>query len=277
MRTWLRSPAVIAGLLGVLVTLVSPASAEAQRRGRRGPAGHTSIVVGAAHSPFWFYGQWYPYPWGPYGPYPPGYWYPAFDVASSIRIRATPRQAEVYVDGSRAGTVDDFDGIFQRLHVEPGAHEIALYLPGYRTVREERYFGPRSSHTIEVVMERLAEGETSGPPPSPAPRPPDAGPGTDLRRGAPPRRLPPYEPTEASAAYGSLAIRVQPADAEILLDGKPWSVPAGAELITIRATEGRHRIEIRKDGYAPFVEDVMVRRGRTLTLNVSLRRSGVSH
>jgi hypothetical protein len=42
--------------------------------------------------------------------------------------------------------------------------------------------------------------------------------------------------------------------------------------MTIRLPEGRHRIEVRREGYARYVEDVLIRRNATLTLNVSLRR-----
>jgi hypothetical protein len=36
----------------------------------------------------------------------------------------------VYVDGYYAGIVDDFDGTFQRLTVEPGPHQIEIVVPG---------------------------------------------------------------------------------------------------------------------------------------------------
>ena len=47
-----------------------------------------------------------------------------------VRIQGAPRQAEVYVDGNYAGIVDDFDGTFQRLDLEPGSHEIEIRTPG---------------------------------------------------------------------------------------------------------------------------------------------------
>src|SRR5215813_460432 len=67
--------------------------------------------------------QWYPYPY----PYP--YYYPVyFRPEADVRVLATPKQAEVYVDGYYAGIVDDFNGVFQRLHVAPGDHAITLHL-----------------------------------------------------------------------------------------------------------------------------------------------------
>jgi hypothetical protein len=47
-----------------------------------------------------------------------------------IRIQGAPRDAEVYVDGAYAGVVDDYDGVFQRLDLEPGSHEIEIRTQG---------------------------------------------------------------------------------------------------------------------------------------------------
>ena len=63
-----------------------------------------------------------------------------------------------------------------------------------------------------------------------------------------------------------------PGDAELSIDGEKWPAPAGQDRTAIRLPEGRHRIEIQKDGYARYVEEVLVRRDQTLTLNVSLIR-----
>ena len=62
-----------------------------------------------------------------------GYGYRLRAPDASVRLDVKPKEAEVYVDGYYAGVVDDFDGTFQRLRVEPGEHEIELWLDGYRT------------------------------------------------------------------------------------------------------------------------------------------------
>src|SRR3977135_3801395 len=91
----------------------------------------------------------YPYP------YPVYHWY---EVEGSIRIQAEPKTAEVYVDGFYAGIVDDFDGLFQRLHVRPGPHAIELYQDGYRPVTQRVYVPSDSTLTIKSKMEKLAPG-----------------------------------------------------------------------------------------------------------------------
>jgi hypothetical protein len=49
-----------------------------------------------------------------------------------VRLDVQPRFAEVHVDGYFAGTVDDFDGTFQRLELEEGPHSIEIRAPGYQ-------------------------------------------------------------------------------------------------------------------------------------------------
>jgi hypothetical protein len=50
-----------------------------------------------------------------------------------VRLEVLPRHAEVLVDGYYAGIVDDFDGTFQRLELEEGAHTIEIRAPGFQT------------------------------------------------------------------------------------------------------------------------------------------------
>jgi hypothetical protein len=56
-----------------------------------------------------------------------------FDIGE-LRLDVSPRQAQVYVDGYFAGTVDDFDGAFQAIRLAPGAYRIDIVAPGYETL-----------------------------------------------------------------------------------------------------------------------------------------------
>jgi hypothetical protein len=212
-------------------------------------------------------------------PYPPPFGYPVrYDIDSSVRIIATPRDAEVYVDGYYAGIVDDFDGFLQRLHVPPGAHEIALYRDGYRSVHQKIYVTPRSSHKFHYTMTPLAAGEPNEPrPATPPPQPgPAPQPGAPYPPSYPPQRTPqrmppgqPASPAEMSR-FGTLSIRVQPGNAEIHVDGERWRGPEGDEHLVVQLSEGTHHVEVLKDGYQKFSADIQVRRGETTPLNVSL-------
>ena len=57
-----------------------------------------------------------------------------------------------------------------------------------------------------------------------------------------------------------------------MIDGEPWRSPAGADRLVVHVSAGSHRVEIRKDGYDPFVIAVEITRGETTVLNVSLAR-----
>lgn len=261
-----RSRAFVLSTVVAALFLVSavPSLAEAQRRHRR------PVVVTPYHH-HWLYDPW----WGPWGGpyrYPP-YIYAIRDTTSSLRLEVTPRQAQVFVDGYYAGIVDEFDGVFQRLRIEPGGHVITLYLEGYRTVEQDLYLRPGADQRLRLTLEPLAPGEQAQPP-----TPPQAvdEPGVSV---PPVRGVPrdPYGPgaiereaPRAPTRFGTLSLRVQPADAEIFIDGERWSGPTDRGFITIQLTEGRHRLEVRKTGLATYTEDVLIRRDRTLTLNVAL-------
>jgi hypothetical protein len=254
----------------------APTLAEAQRRRpARGPVVRSYVYVGPYAYPRFYSGWWYQ--WGyPYPPY--GYRYGLNDFTASLRLQVTPRDAEVFVDGYRAGVVDDFDGVFQRLRLRPGGHEITIFLEGYETARQAIYLEIGGDRKLEFSLNRLAAGERSEPPPPPSPSAYDEE--DDGRRSAPPaRRSQPsgddrdvvVERAESNARFGTLSLRVQPGDAEILIDGERWSAPANQDRVSIQLTEGRHRVEVRRQGMASYAEDVLIRRGATMTLNVSLK------
>ena len=209
-------------------------------------------------------------------PFPP-YRYPNIHADASVRLDVSPRDAEVYVDGYYAGVVDDFDGILQRLRVEPGQHEITLYRDGYRAVHQRVYLTRDRTFKIKQQMEKLPAGEVGEPRPLPPPLPAGAQRPVSVPRNGrgTPRNLPPPNappPGDASpASTGRLSIQVQPADASVLIDGQPWPASPGQDTVMLDLSEGRHVIQVRKAGYVGYLTEVDVRRGETATVNVTLR------
>jgi hypothetical protein len=114
---------------------------------RQGPPPHWG--GGGGHIPGYFPGYYYPYTFGvawdpfwwggysdPVGGYP-GYgggggapdndaWY------GSLKLKVKPSDAQVYVDGYFSGLVDDYDGLFQKLNLEVGAHRVEVKADGYQ-------------------------------------------------------------------------------------------------------------------------------------------------
>jgi hypothetical protein len=264
--SWNKRYLRIAAALIVAVSV--PALAHAQRGGRRVLAARP-VLVAPYFSPFYDPFFWDSYRWGY-----PGWYGPAFDTrnfidGSSARIQVTPKHTEVYVDGYLAGVVDDFDGVAQRLRVAPGEHLIELYLDGHKTIAQTILFQPGQSYRIRHAMEPLAAGEAAPSRPKPNPN-------------APPATPPPFDafgrraggtPAEARNMTGAaIAIRVQPGDAMVLVDGEQWQ--SSGDRLDIQVSPGEHRIEVRKDGYQPFSTTIRVAPGQTSPVNISLTKSG---
>lgn len=278
----------------LLAAAMWPSEALAQRHYGHSHS-HVAVGVGVGfgyypyfYSPFYFspfyspyYWGWYPF-WG-YPPYGYGYGYggPAF---SEARLQMKPVDADVYVDNYYVGRVDDFDGIFQRLDLPPGEHEIIVYRDGYKTYRYKNLFRPGEGYKVQAALEPLAQGEAQEPRPQAPPRSADqqpAGPPSAYPGGGDPGRTMPLPERRGSdrvlvqpSGFGTLAIRVQPADAVVTVDGERWDSPEGGSRLQLQLAAGRHQIEVRKDGFKPYSTTVEIHAGETQTVNVSLPSSG---
>jgi len=206
-----------------------------------------------------------PYP-GPatQGPYP---------ADSSMRLQVKPRDTQVFVDGYYAGIADDFDGTFQRLHLEAGQHSLQLFLPGHRLHIQDLYLQPGNTFTVRHTMEPLKNGEVEPERPTGAARGP-----RPMAPGSVPPPLPPSPPASDASpptgsrsvdAYGAVRIRVQPGHDLVLIDGERWNGGSTDEM-EVQLPPGRHTIEVRKDGYRDYLTEISVKPGETTKLNVAL-------
>ena len=96
------------------------------------PYGYGAFGLGYFYyDPYRWYPGYYPYGYG-YSPgYSPGYGAGfGFDIGE-LRLQVFPRNAQVFVDGYYAGTVDDYDGMFQALKLEAGPYQIRISAPGF--------------------------------------------------------------------------------------------------------------------------------------------------
>ena len=276
-------PAAVAAVIAL-----SPADAAAQRRVVRHAPPRVVVGVGVHYGypvygypyyraplyrsayfydPFWWGYADYQFPRYPYPPYGYGY----YDSSSDLRVQVNPKQAEVYVDGYLTGNVDDFDGVFQRLRLPPGEHEVTIYAQGYRSITQRMLFRPFESYTIKDTLQPAAAGDAAEPRPTPSSR---TQPSTARVPGERPDdpgqyRAPDRDADRGGDRFGTVAVRVQPADAEVMIDGEHWEAPS-RERLQVQLSDGSHRVEIRKSGYRTYTSTVHVRSGETVTLNVSL-------
>jgi hypothetical protein len=69
-------------------------------------------------------------------------------------VKIKPREGEVYVDGYYVGLVDEFDGMFQKLHIEPGAHRIEVRAAGFDPLVFEVKISPEHTTTYQGEMKK---------------------------------------------------------------------------------------------------------------------------
>lgn len=128
-------------------------------------------IYGATSWNWYGYNYYDPYRYG-YGYYDPfnayGYYgssgYVTYDGASdrrddvnigSIRLKAKPKEALVYIDGALAGTVDDFDGMSDHLRLESGLHLLELHADGYEPYEGEFEVKAGKTLTERVSMKKI--------------------------------------------------------------------------------------------------------------------------
>jgi hypothetical protein len=94
--------------------------------------GRIGVFVGPAFVPYGGYVGWYgPYFYGPYG-YAP---YAAVPNAGQVKLDTKVKDAQVFVDGSYAGTV----GQLKTMTLRPGSYTIEIQAPGRARYAEKIY------------------------------------------------------------------------------------------------------------------------------------------
>ena len=212
-------------------------------------------------------------------PPPPPYPYPQYAAEANLRIVVKPKEADVYVDGyRRQGRRRAFSG-FTSSRATRDRHSPRRLPQPAPAVSESN-----ATRKIEGTLEHRPGAP--GPPPfprrglKPAPAthmrcgrrdrlPPEAGPHRrprPLHRGhqlaAAPRRR---------TAVGRLQRRVDrcrfgfsPTTRRVLIDGERWSGPSSSdEQLIVQVREGRHHIEVRRDGFETFSRMAGCQAGQT--------------
>jgi hypothetical protein len=104
---------------------------------------------------FWPWGAWLPVPLysgytesGAYGPPLEG------APVGGLQLDIDPRRAQVFVDGTYAGLVEDFSGYFHHLELPAGPHDIAVVAPGYEPLSFQVLVSPGATQTQRATLSR---------------------------------------------------------------------------------------------------------------------------
>jgi len=111
----------------------------------------------------WYRGGYWYDPW-PYGWYS-GWGYGGSAAPSSrhddgrrvgsIRLKASPSTAKVYIDGALVGTVDDFNGLSGHLQLDEGVYQLELRADGYRPYSGELEVKAGKTLTERVKLKKI--------------------------------------------------------------------------------------------------------------------------
>jgi hypothetical protein len=118
-------------------------------------------VIG--QSPFFTFGRFAFWPWGAWLPIPlysgytaPGAYEPPLEGAplGGVQLDVEPRRAQVFVDGSYAGLVEEFSGYFHHLEVPAGPHDISIVADGYEPLSLHVIVSPGATLTQRASLAR---------------------------------------------------------------------------------------------------------------------------
>ena len=177
------------------------------------------------------------------------------------------------MDGYYAGMVDDFDGLFQRLNVSPGRHEIMLKLEGYKTHRMKVYVAPESTLKLHYDMEKgrarpfedLAEERRR--------RRSSAASASRTDRWTRARAARRRSDEHGRRGRPALELTVRPDDASVYVDGAFRG--SAREASALQLPPGRHRIEVVRPGYRTDEREVEITPGETTELTVELEKGSI--
>lgn len=224
-----------------------------------------------------------------YGYYPAPYYGGGYATrhregnVAQLRTLIDPAKARVYVDGYYAGVADDFDGMFQRLNISPGRHDITLKLEGYASHTFSVYAGgdetiklrwdmvKGTGETRETIGEEYEPRLDQTPPPyrepreSEAPRArPEPDREVDSARNEPPAIQMPQ------AGRGEILFDILPLDASIYIDGEFHG--KASQVTQIQLPFGRHRVEVVRPGYRTEETEINVdAEGRKVVVKLDRR------
>ena len=229
----------------------------------------------------------YGYSYGDYYGYSPSSSYRSYRYRSGniapLRTMVEPAKARVYVDGYYAGIAADFDGLFQRLNVSPGRHDITFRLEGYKSHTFAVYANRDQTLKLRLDMVR-GDGETRDTAGEETDRDTsrdndrardredeaDRDSARDDRDNRNDRRDSSrevdsdrtdrrYEPSAAgNGERGELLLSIEPPDASVYIDGEFYG--KAAQVTRLELPAGRHRVEVVRPGYKTEETEVEIER-----------------
>ncbi|HUK34517.1 MAG TPA: PEGA domain-containing protein [Vicinamibacterales bacterium] len=205
-----------------------------------------------------WYDDWrYPYGYPPYG-YP---WPPSYPLAvpeeqtGALRLNVSPKNAQVYVDGYYAGTVDDFNGIFRHLTLSAGPHVIEMRRIGLQSLVVQLFIQPDRTITYSGAMLSASPGAVEETP-------------------APTQAIAPSSGAPLPEPPGDLHLEVTPKDAQVYVDGYYVGIvdDFNGHNQLLKLLPGSHHLTVQAGGYETTETDVSIEARQTTTYRGTLAK-----
>ncbi|MDO8835351.1 MAG: PEGA domain-containing protein, partial [Vicinamibacterales bacterium] len=168
----------------------------------------------------------------------------------TVRVRTTPSQADVFVDGERRGVTPR-----NVASVPFGTHTIRVTRPGYQPQERSVTIGEGTADVrVSFTLKRAGRTAPSSPaPPAATPLPaPQAGAGTT---------------PSAAVTTGSIAVETRPPGARVRIDNRDVGV---TPIVVGDVKAGTHVVRLELAGYRPWVTTVTVKAGARARIAASL-------
>lgn len=164
-----------------------------------------------------------------------------------MRVRTTPGQADVFVDGVRRGVTPR-----NVASVPFGTHTIRVTRPGYQPQERTVTIGEgKADVRVNFTLKRA--GRTA---PAPAPS-----------ASAPSPAAGAATPASPVVTTGSIAIETRPPGARVRIDNRDVGV---TPIVVGDLKAGTHAIRLELSGYRPWVTTVTVKAGARVRIAASL-------
>ncbi len=220
---------------------------------------------------------------------------PPAPIFGTLEIRSSPSNARAYVDGQYVGNTP------VRFGTRAGSHEVRIERDGYETFRTTVNLSGGETRTIRADLERIrrtgsasfdsrprgadvyVDGRLVGTTPTDAINfnegnyqarfslagYDDAVVNFRVRRGDNESVF-----TNLNAQAGSLLIRANVGGARVFINGQEFgTIPSGSGRLTINdLPAGTHELVVIAPGFSTFLQDFVIRAGRTTELRVSQAR-----